>query len=335
MSAGSRTTSVLTDAEWRPGADLEALRARASVLADIRAYFADAGVLEVETPLACSAAGTDPALQPLVARYQGPVFPKGTDLYLQTSPEFAMKRLLAAGSGPIYQICKAFRDGEAGRLHNPEFTILEWYRPGYDVSRLMEEVAVVARLALGEPGLPIEHRTYAGLFASELALDVFAASEAQLRAVALAHHILGADGMELDRDGWLDLLLSHLIQPRLGEHALCFVVDYPASQAALARLNPDGKTAARFELFLHGVELANGFHELGDPEEQAARFEAENCRRRARGLPGVRIDRRLLGALQHGLPECAGVAVGLDRLLMLRLGKDDIDGVLSFSLPRC
>lgn len=326
---------ILTNAEWRPGADLETLRSRASMLADIRAYFAEAGVLEVETPLACSTGGTDPALQPLVARYQGPVFPKGTDLYLQTSPEFAMKRLLAGGSGPVYQICKAFRDGEAGRLHNPEFTILEWYRPGFDTAELMQEVATVARLALGDPGMPVEHCNYAELFASGLGLDIFDASEEQLRTVALAHHILGADGMELDRDGWLDLLLSHLIQPRLGEQALCFVSDYPASQAALARLNPDGRTAARFELFLRGVELANGFHELGDPEEQAARFESENCRRRARGLPGVRIDRRLLGALQHGLPDCAGVAVGLDRLLMLRLGIDDIDGVLSFSLQRC
>jgi len=335
MSAGSRTNSNLTNAEWRPGADLQVLRTRAAMLADLRGHFAAAGVLEVETPLACSTAGTDPTLQPLIARYKGPVFPKGTDLYLQTSPEFAMKRLLAAGSGPIYQICKAFRDGEAGRLHNPEFSILEWYRPGFGLVELIDEVAKVLHLALAAPEMPVECQTYGGLFESALGLDVLDASVEDLRAVARQHHILGAEGMQLDRDGWLDLLLSHLIQPGLAQHGLCFVTDYPASQAALARLNPDGRTAARFEVFLHGIELANGFHELSEVEEQAARFEADNCHRRARGLPAIRIDRRLLGALQHGLPDCAGVAVGLDRVLMLRLGIDDIDGVQSFSLQRC
>jgi len=327
--------SNLTNAEWRPGADLQVLRTRAAMLADLRRYFAASGVLEVETPLACSTAGTDPALQPLIARYKGPVFPRGTDLYLQTSPEFAMKRLLAAGSGPIYQICKAFRDGEAGRLHNPEFTILEWYRPGFGLSELIDEVARVLRLALGAPEMPVECHTYGGLFASTLGLDVFEASVEDLRAVALRHHILGAEGMHLERDGWLDLLLSHLIQPGLAPRGLCFVTDYPASQAALARLNPDTRTAARFEVFVRGIELANGFHELLEEDEQAARFEADNCQRRSRGLPAIKIDRRLLGALQHGLPDCAGVAVGLDRVLMLRLGIDDIDGVQSFSLQRC
>lgn len=305
------------------------------MLADLRAYFAAAGVLEVETPLACTTAGTDPALQPLVARYHGPVFPAGADLYLQTSPEFAMKRLLAAGSGPIYQVCKAFRDGEAGRLHNPEFSILEWYRPGLDAVRMMDEVAAVLRLALADPGLPVERRPYAELFAAGLGVDIFAATDEDLRALALRRHVLGAEGMALDRDGWLDLLFSHLVQPDLGREGLCFVTDYPASQASLARLNPDGRTAARFEGFLRGVELANGFWELNVAEEQAARFEADNCRRRARGQPGIRVDRRLLAALEHGLPDCAGVAVGLDRVLMLRLGIDDIDGVQSFSLQRC
>ncbi|MDJ0739270.1 MAG: EF-P lysine aminoacylase EpmA [Gammaproteobacteria bacterium] len=323
------------DSDWRPGADLAALRARATLLADLRRHFADGGVLEVETPLACATAGTDPALQPLTARYRGPVYPDGTTLYLQTSPEFAMKRLLAAGSGPIYQICKAFRDGEAGRLHNPEFTILEWYRPGCDLPTLIDEVADVARLALGMPDLAARHNDYAALFAQHLDIDVFAADPESLRGYAVARHILGAEGMELDRDGWLDLLFSHLIQPALGADRLCFVTDYPASQAALARLNADGQTAARFELFYRGVELANGFHELSDADEQAARFEADNCARRAAGRPPIKVDRRVLAALQHGLPDCAGVAVGLDRLLMLRLGCRDIDAVMSFSLQRC
>jgi len=292
-------------------------------------------VLEVETPLAASTSGTDPALEPPTFRYTGPIYPGGVDLYLQTSPEFAMKRLLAAGSGPIYQLCKAFRDGEAGRLHNPEFTILEWYRPGWDMPRLIDEVATVVRLALDRPALPVTSQSYAALFRAHLDIDIHDCGVENLRSLAVRHHVLGAEGMDLDRDGWLDLLLSHLIQPSLGEEGLVFVTDYPASQAALARLNPDGRSAARFELFHRGIELANGFHELTDADEQAARFEAENCRRHGSGLRPVKVDRRLLGAMQHGLPDCAGVAVGVDRLLMLRTGADDIDSVLAFSLQRC
>jgi lysyl-tRNA synthetase class 2 len=305
------------------------------MLAELRRYFAGAGVLEVETPLACSSSGTDPALQPVMARYTGPVFPQGTDLYLQTSPELGMKRLLAAGTGAIYQICKAFRDGEAGRLHNPEFSILEWYRPGFDLGQLMDELAEVVRLAVERPELEPVCESYAGLFRSTLGVDVFDCSAEQLQALAIEHHVLGAEGLNLDRDGWLDLLMSHLVQPNLGQGSLCFVTDYPASQAALARVNPDGRTAARFELFYDGVELANGFHELVEADEQAQRFEADNCRRKAQGQPPIRVDRLLLGAMQHGLPDCSGVAVGLDRLLMLRLGEKDIDRVLSFSLQRC
>ena len=332
MSAGSKTSNP---DDWRPGASLQTLRARAGMLADLRAHFAASGVLEVETPLVGHAAGTDPALQPLRTRYTGPGYPPGIDLYLQTSPEFAMKRLLAAGSGPIYQICKAFRDGEAGRLHNPEFTILEWYRPGAGLPALIDEVAAVARLALDAPHLALECHSYESLFDSRLGIDVFAADASALREVAMRHRILGAEQLVLERDGWLDLLLSHLVQPGLGTDSLCFVTDYPASQAALARLNPDRRTAARFELFHRGIELANGFDELTDSEQQAARFESDNCARRARGETPVRVDRHLLGAMQHGLPECAGVAVGLDRLLMLRLGLRDIDEVLGFSLQRC
>ena len=305
------------------------------MLADIRDFFSTVGVLEVETPLACLAAGTDPAIDPLIARYTGPLYPQGVDLYLQTSPEFAMKRLLASGSGPIYQICKAFRDGEAGRLHNPEFSILEWYRPGYTVAEMMTEVAAVLRCALQRDGLETETQSYAGLFAAHLGIDVFVVDAESLRQVAVRHHLSGAEGLRLDRDGWLDLLMSHLIQPALGPDRLCFVTDYPASQAALARRNPDRLTAARFEAFLDGVELANGFDELTDAEEQAARFDAENSERRARGKRPVTVDRQLLAAMRTGLPDCCGVAVGLDRLLMLRQGLDDLDATMSFSLRRC
>jgi len=333
MSAGSRTTRDLPDCDWRPGAGRPALLARAALLAELRSYFAGAGVLEVETPLA--AAGADPTLQPVAVMYRGPMFPDGRELHLQTSPEFAMKRLLAAGSGPIYQICKAFRNGEAGRLHNPEFSLLEWYRPEFDVGQLIDEVAEVARLALAEPSLSVERRSYADLFRSRFGIEVFDEDDDSLHGLALRHGISVSENMSLGRDGWLDLMFSHLIQPELGSDGLCFVTDFPASQAALACLNSDRLTAARFELFLRGVELANGYLELTDPDEQAARFEAENRRRRSQGLPEVPIDRNLLAALRHGLPECAGVALGLDRLLMLRLGIDDIDQVLSFSLQRC
>lgn len=321
--------------DWRPGARIERIRARAAMLAGLRDFFASAGVLEVETPLLGSAAGTDPALQPLQTRYRGPLFPSGLSLYLQTSPEFAMKRLLAAGSGPIYQICKAFRDGEAGRLHNPEFTILEWYLTDTDLPGLIRQTADVVRITLNAPGMPLECHSYATLFADRLGVDVFTAGIPDLEKAARRCGAIGSDGLKLDRDGWLDLLLSHAIQPSLGLESLCCVTDYPASQAVLARRNPDGRTAARFELFHRGIELANGFDELTDGAEQAARFEAENCARRASGQQPVAVDIRLLEALDHGLPKCVGVAVGLDRLLMLRCGATDLDAVLGFSLARC
>jgi lysyl-tRNA synthetase class 2 len=305
------------------------------MLAGLRAYFAARRVLEVETPLACRATGTDPHLQALVARYTGPGAPDGLELYLQTSPEFAMKRLLADGCGPIYQICKAFRDGEAGRLHNPEFSMLEWYRPGYTLAQMIAEVAEVLSLAMGRPQLEYRVIAYADLFREALDVDVFEAAPEALRGVALEHHVLGAETLQLDRDGWLDLLLSHLLQPQLGHDTLAFLTGFPVSQAALARVQPDGRTAARFEAFYRGIELANGYHELGDADEQAARFEQDNCRRRSEHRAAVRVDPRLLAALQHGLPDCCGVAVGLDRALLLRLGRHDLDEVIGFSFERC
>jgi lysyl-tRNA synthetase class 2 len=305
------------------------------MLAALRAYFAASGVLEVETPLACRATGTDPQLQAMVTRYTGPGAPEGLDLYLQTSPEFAMKRLLANGCGPIYQICKAFRDGEAGRLHNPEFSVLEWYRPSYTLAQMIAEVAEVLKLAMGRPQLEYRVVGYADLFREAFDVEVFEAVPEALRALALKHHVSGAETLQLDRDGWLDLLLSHLLQPQLGHEALDFLTDYPVSQAALARLQPDGLTAARFEAFYQGIELANGYHELGEPDEQAARFEQDNCRRWSEHRAPVRVDPRLLAALQHGLPDCCGVAVGLDRALLLRLGRHDLDEVIGFSFERC
>lgn len=319
---------------WRPSAGLEVLRARAELLARIRAFFQRAGVLEVETPLAAAAANPDPMLESLATRYTGPGAAAGRQLYLQTSPEFAMKRLLAAGSGPIFQICKAFRDGERGRLHNPEFSILEWYRPGYDHARLMDEVEALTAPLLGITE-PFERLSYGELFQRHLGLDPHAADTARLRACAQERGGPALAALELDADAWLDLLLSEFIEPRLGRGRPCFVYDYPASKAALARVRPGPPPlASRFELYADGLELANGFHELSDAPEQKSRFEAELRRRRAARRPAVPLDLNLLAALQQGLPDCAGVALGLDRLLMLQQGLSHIDQVLAFPLER-
>lgn len=288
--------------------------------------------MEVETPVCSSSGNTDPAIESFQTRYSGPGFPGGCSLYLHTSPEFAMKRLLAADSGPIYQICKVFRDGEAGRLHNPEFTLLEWYRPGFDHHDLMSEVVRLVQAALDRI-LPVEKFAYAELFQRHLAFDphLCTAQSARKRAIDLA--IPGADSLELTKDGWLDLLMTHFIEPRLAGDVLTFVYDYPASQAALASIREgEPPVAERFELYLGGMELANGFHELTDSDEQRRRFDNELQHRYAAGLQAVPIDERLLAALSSGLPECSGVALGIDRLLMKLVGSDDIEQVLTFPL---
>jgi len=321
--------------DWRPGSGQEVLLARAQMLARIRAFFEQRGVLEVETPLLSSSFGTEPSIEPLQSEFTGPGYAQGRALYLQSSPEFFMKRLLANGSGPIFEVCKAFRNGEAGRLHNPEFTVLEWYRPGFSGVDLMQEVADLVVDLLGQSGLPVQYVSYAKLFEEQLQLDIFEAQADELAMFARKRNLLGAETLELDRDGWLNLLMGSLIESELGKDGLCFVTDYPASQASLARINPrDPRTAGRFELYYRGIELANGFEELGDAEEQAERFEHENCTRRAKGQPPMPVDEALLGALQSGMPDCSGVALGLDRVLMCALGVEDIDEVLSFSLAR-
>jgi len=316
--------------DWRPGAQQEALRARASLLANIRAFFAERAVLEVETPLLCSRGITDPAIEPLSVN--GGLSLGADSRYLQTSPEYAMKRLLAAGSGPIYQICKAFRDGEAGSRHNPEFTLLEWYRPGMDQHQLMAEVAALVCACLGER--PWRALSYRELFQRSIGVDPFADTLASLQQAARERVDVGDLGG--DRDLWLDLLLTHCVEPWLAQQGLCFVYDYPASQAALARLGErDGYVVGeRFELYVDGIELANGYHELADAAEQRARFEEDNRRRRARGQPERELDEALLAALEAGLPDCSGVALGVDRLLMLVTGETDIRRLLAFSWDR-
>jgi lysyl-tRNA synthetase class 2 len=317
--------------DWRPTASIENLRLRADVLARIRAFFADRGVLEVETPLLAAAPVTDLHLHALKSHYHGPGVADGRVLYLQTSPEFAMKRLLAADSGPIYQICKAVRNGETGRRHNPEFTILEWYRPGWDHHRLMDEVDELLTAILGtRPG---ERLTYQVAFERYAGIDPHAASDEALRRRVEALGMEDTGGLR--RDDLLDLILTHVIEPRLGHCQPSFIHDYPASQAALARIRKGGPPLAeRFEVFSEGVELANGYHELTDPDEQRRRFVSDLAARRVADLAEVPIDERFLAALEHGLPSCAGVAFGIDRLLMVKTGTREIGEVLAFPVDR-
>lgn len=305
------------------------------MLARIRAFFAAREVLEVETPLLSSAGTPDPHLHSFAASSLAP----GDDSrrFLHTSPEFAMKRLLAAGSGSIYQIAKVFRGGEKGRLHNAEFTLVEWYRPGLGYHALMDEVAALAAHALDTPGTqaPPERLSYRDAFLRYAGVDPHRAGAAELLAVARGRRIEAKGVPEGDVDAWRDLLLVHLVEPQLGRGRLTFLYDYPASDAALARVRPGTPPLAeRFEAYIEGVEIANGFQELTDPAEQRARFERERDARRAQGLAAVPYDERLLAAMEHGLPRCGGVALGFDRLVMIAAGARSIEEVLPFPIER-
>ena len=305
------------------------------MLQAIRRFFADRGVLEVETPIASRAAASDPALDSLSTRWHGPGGAAGLPLYLQTSPEFPMKRLLAAGCGPIYQACKVFRNGERGRFHHPEFSLLEWYRPGWDHRRLMGEVADLVRCVLDAPGLAVEELSYRDLFQERLQLDPWHADLGDLCRAAADHGIGGVDGLGLSFDGWLDLLLTHCLEAGLGRGCMTFVYDYPPSQAALARVRPGPEPAGeRFELYLEGLELANGYHELTEAEEQRRRVALDLQWRAAAGWHSPPADEAFLAALGAGMPAAAGVALGLDRLLMIKTGSTHIDQVLAFPVER-
>ena len=296
----------------------ERIARRAAFLAAIRAFFAARGVLEVDTPHWRACGVTDVHLHSLAVEGGG---------FLQTSPEYAMKRLLSAGSGDIYQLAHVFRGEEAGRKHLPEFMMLEWYRLGFDHWQLMAEVADLVRALLPQIEA-VRHTPYRQTFVRHLGEDVMALHEAELQAFCAARLPECAD-WQMGRDGWLDLLFTHFVEPELGKEGMEFVLDYPPSQAALARLiERDGEpVAARFELYIHGMELCNGFWELADAREQRARFIADNAERVASGLPPMPVDEDLLAALAAGLPECAGVALGVDRLLMLALDAAHIEAV--------
>lgn len=306
------------------------------MLASTRRFFAERGVMEVETPLLSPAAGTDPNLQLFEAEFRLPGQSKGVPHYLQTSPEFAMKRLLAAGSGCIYQICKAFRNEETGRLHNPEFTLLEWYRVGFDLDALMDEVdALLQTLLGGRLKTAAERVAYRDVFVHFVGVDPIRAEIQEFIACAERLGLSGAENLcGDDRTIWLDLLFSHVLQPQLGRGGRAsFVYDYPSCLPSLARMKPgEPEVVERVEVFIDGLETGNGYHELADAMEQDRRFEADLLKRKALGLDLPRKDRLLLEALEAGLPDCSGMALGLDRLLMFAVDADAIAQVLAFPL---
>ena len=328
--------------DWRPTASLTTLHKRAALLAQLRAFFAARAVLEVDTPALMPTTATDLyidsfCLNPAAASSEGLESGDQSQLYLQTSPEFPLKRLLAAGSGAIYQLGKVFRNEQASPQHSREFTMLEWYRPGFTLEQLMDEVELLVNevLTCFSPECKIApaqfpRLSYRDLFVQHLSIDPHRASdEAITRAVDAR---IDLEAANLSRTDKLQLLLSHCIEPLLPP--ACFITDYPAAQAALAQVEPDEQgdlVARRFELFVNGMELANGYYELTDDKEQRRRFDADNAKRSAQGKETLPIDEALLAALEHGLPDCAGVALGVDRLLMVAIGAERIDQVLSFS----
>ena len=315
---------------------MELLRLRAQVLADIRRFFSARAVLEVETPLLSLSSGTDPQLDFFTTDYCSP--PLRQTLFLQTSPEFAMKRLLAAGSGSIYQLCKAFRNGESGRFHNPEFTLLEWYRVGFTLPQLMDEIAeLMAALFNGHRALgPTQRVSYQELFQGYTGLNPLVFSYQDY--CAYARECLAPEAVNLcgaDHGLWLDFIFSHQVQPYLGENAVCMVYGYPACQSSLARINEDNpQVADRVEIFINGIELGNGYYELTDAQEQSRRFDEEQAVRQQQKRPVTVKSERLIAALEAGLPECSGMAIGLDRLLMLMANSATIADVLNFPLHR-
>ena len=310
--------------------DLDALRLRAAVNALFRLYFAERDVLEVETPILSEAGNTEPNIESFTTHFTGHSDAGARTRWMRTSPEYPLKRLLAAGVGDCYELGRVFRNGEAGGRHNPEFTMLEWYRVGWDHLRLIEETVQLVQRALGLIGRQAEvfSCTYRELFLQGLGLDPFTATEAQLRMPLAAHDI---DAQGLTRDDWLDLLITHLLQPAFPPDRITVVRDWPASQCALARIRPgDPPLAERFELYLGHHELANGYHELIDADEQRQRFLRDLAVRQARIASLPPLDQRLLEAMARGLPGCAGVALGVDRLLMAMVGTDRIAEVLAF-----
>ncbi|NNF66145.1 MAG: EF-P lysine aminoacylase GenX [Gammaproteobacteria bacterium] len=314
---------------WRSAAGQDALVVRARLLAAARSFFASRDILEVQTPVLISSTCTDPNIPSVAARYR-----HDDAMYLRTSPEHAMKRLLCSGSGDIWQIGPVFRNGELGRYHNPEFTMIEWYRHGFDHHDMADEtVALILHLLQSQA--QITRMSYAEIFLSATGLDPHRCAVQDLQDVLLRFDINTPASMGNRKDDWLDLTLSTVVLPTIDPNTILIIYDYPESQSALARIRHDSPPVAeRFEVFSGGVELANGFHELADAEEQRQRFLSEQDRCRKLGIDPPPRDHLLLQAMEHGLPDCAGVALGFDRLLMLATGSQKLADVIAFPFDR-
>jgi len=333
---------VAGEPDFHPTAPVENLRLRAALLRAVRRFFEEREYLEVETPLVSADATVDPNLIPFATQFRlpgaGPLQAEG--LFLQTSPEFAMKRLLAVGHEAIYQVTHAFRNAELGPLHNPEFTILEWYRVGDTYHEQMDVVEALVRCVFGMPEAAdaprlrpqaFERLTYKEAFERHAGLDSLTAAASDFPQIAESRGVVPPPGLtEEDRDGWLNFLLVELVEPKLGVSGPEFLYDYPASQAALARVRPDEPPVAeRFELYVRGIELCNGYQELTDAGELRWRIR-DRFGRSAERL----LESRLLDAMEAGLPDCSGVALGFDRLVMLAVGAESLSEVMPFPFPR-
>ncbi|KGQ69873.1 elongation factor P--(R)-beta-lysine ligase [Chelonobacter oris] len=320
---------MILQQQWQPSAPIKNMIARAKIMAELRGFFIDRGLLEVETPILSEYGVTDVHLSVFETCFAAPFQHQSKPLFLATSPEYHMKRLLAAGSGPIFQICKVFRNEEAGRRHNPEFTMLEWYRPHFDMYRLINEVDDLLQQILDCE--PAESFSYQFIFQEYVGLDPLSAEKAELAKKAKEHGLIEAENES--RDTLLQFLFSQVVEPQIGRDRPVAVYYFPTSQAALAQISSeDHRVAERFEFYYKGLELANGFNELTDAAEQLHRFERDNKQRAQLGLRQRDIDQRFISALQSGMPQCAGVALGVDRLMMIALGQQDIAEVISFSL---
>ncbi len=327
---------------WQPSASLELIKLRADTLRKIRTFFADRDVLEVDTPVLSCATVPDPFIESFQTRYVPLTQTMQIDhYYLHTSPEFPMKRLLASGSGSIFQISKVFRQGESGQRHNPEFTLLEWYREGWDHHQLMAEISTLLSdllspcMELAEPCL----MTYQMVFQEAFGINPHTAGKDDLIACTEKAGLGKVLDKEEDKDRFLELLFSHTIEPGLGKNGdkpcICMLYNYPASQASLAKIALENNypVAERFEVFINGMELGNGFHELNDSIEQRRRFETDNRYRKNSGQDEIPLDEHFLAALDQ-LPECAGVALGIERLLMIMSQSQHINDVIAFPFDR-
>lgn len=332
---GPGCSEGVADLDWAPSGSRDALRLRAWVNRLVREFFFARDVLEVETPMMSRAGNTDPNIASFALEFSGRTDGASRTRWLRTSPEFPLKRLLAAGVGDCFELGRVFRDGEAGGRHNPEFTMLEWYRVGWTLEPLMDETVALVQAALSMVGrsATVARVSFRDLYRQQLGVDPMTADLETIRNAAAG---IAIDGDGLTRDDWLDLLMTHRLQPTFGHDQIRVVHDYPASQCALAKVvERDGMPVAeRFELYLGPLELANGYHELTDAAEQRVRFERDVATRSARGEDAPAIDEGLLAALAHGMPACAGVALGVDRLLMAMLDTPRIADVVAFDFAR-